>query len=42
MWERAREYLTDWIARHPEDADARKMLEDFDSKLRDGSSAKKP
>lgn len=42
MFERAREYLTDWIARHPEDADARKMLEDFDGKLREGKSAKKP
>jgi hypothetical protein len=36
MMERAREYLSDWLARHPDDAEARKMLEDFDRTLREG------
>lgn len=39
MLERARDYLTDWLARHPDDAEARTMLEEFDSKLREGRSS---
>ncbi|MCI0451640.1 MAG: DUF2723 domain-containing protein [Candidatus Latescibacteria bacterium] len=39
MVPRAREYLTDWIARHPGDTEARKMLEDFDRVLSEERSA---
>jgi tetratricopeptide (TPR) repeat protein len=38
MIQRAREYLTGWLARHPDDAEARKMLEDFDRVLSEGRS----
>jgi tetratricopeptide (TPR) repeat protein len=40
MYERARQFLTDWLARHPQDDEAKKMLADFDAKLSKGSPAK--
>lgn len=39
MLERARDYLAGWLSRHPEDAEARKMLQDFDSTMRAGRSS---
>jgi hypothetical protein len=38
MPERARAYMQDWIQRHPNDADARKALEDYERQL--GEAAK--
>jgi hypothetical protein len=38
MVQRARDYLSDWLVRHPDDADAKKMLDDFDQTLREGNS----
>jgi tetratricopeptide (TPR) repeat protein len=38
LTQRAREYLSDWLVRHPDDADTRKMLDDFDHTLREGTS----
>ncbi|HEU4364553.1 MAG TPA: hypothetical protein VFT13_03720, partial [Candidatus Krumholzibacteria bacterium] len=37
MYERARAYLADWLARHPEDAEVNEMLDDFDRQLRQGT-----
>jgi hypothetical protein len=37
MYERARGYLSDWLARHPEDAEVKEMLEDFDRQVRQGT-----
>jgi hypothetical protein len=40
MMERARDVLTDWVNGHPADTDAKKMMEDFDQMLREGSSSR--
>jgi tetratricopeptide (TPR) repeat protein len=37
MLERARAYLADWLSRHPDDAEIRDTLDDFDRTVRDGS-----
>ncbi len=39
MLERARGYLTDWLARHPDDADAKNLLDEFDRTLSEGRSS---
>ena len=38
MLEKARATLSDWVADHPTDTDARQVLEDFDHTLREGAS----
>ncbi|HEX5133427.1 MAG TPA: DUF2723 domain-containing protein [Candidatus Krumholzibacteria bacterium] len=37
MLERARDYLGNWLTRHPEDKEVRQMLDDFDRQVQQGS-----
>jgi tetratricopeptide (TPR) repeat protein len=40
MYQRARAYLSEWLARHPDDKEVKQMLDDFDRQVQQGTREK--